>query len=323
MSRMLAGTAEGIACLEGSRATQEGTLPATRFLTRATQAVYALSADNAVWRRSEDGEWTCLNPRSVEEEVWAFAADPRLPDRLYLGVSPAMLYRSDDAGVTWTACDSVRQIPGYDTWTFPPPPHIPHIRSIAPDPAVTGGLYIGVEEGGIFRSIDGGRSWLSLNEGLYWDVHTVTPTPAASRLYATTGGGFYRSDDGGDTWRHYQAGLDRGYTVAFAASAVAPDLVYTAAAATPPPGWRNGANVALYRSEDGGSHWECMQQGLPAAFERMVGALLAEGDARVYAAVGGSVYRSDDRGAHWRVQVDGVPTIQALLPLADAEGERR
>ncbi|HLZ70022.1 MAG TPA: exo-alpha-sialidase [Dehalococcoidia bacterium] len=316
MARLLAGTADGIFCLTENRSTTEGTVPAPRFLARGARAVCALAAENAVWRRGAEGEWDCLNPRSVEEEVWAFAADPRLPGRFYLGVSPAMLYRSDDGGVTWLACESVRQIPGYETWTFPPPPHIPHIRSIAPDPAVTGGIYIGVEEGGVFRSPDGGRSWLSLNEGLYWDVHTVTPTPTA-RLYATTGGGFYRSDDGGDRWQHYDDGLDRGYTVTFAASAAAPERVYTAAAATPPPGWRNGANVVLYRSEDGGTHWQRLEQGLPAPFARMVGALVAEGEERVYAAVADTVYRSDDRGEHWQVQASGLPPIQALLPLPD------
>jgi photosystem II stability/assembly factor-like uncharacterized protein len=318
MVRLLAGTTDGVLCVTDVGATPAGALPATRFLSRSARASFALTADNALWSRGAEGEWTCVNPHAVDDEVWAFAADPRLPDRLYLGVSPAMLYRSDDGGARWTACESVRQIPGYESWTFPPPPHVPHIRSIAPDPAVTGGLYIGVEEGGVYRSPDGGRTWLSLNEGLYWDVHTVTPT-AGETLYATTGNGFYRSDDRGDRWTHYADGLDRGYTVAFAASPADPNLVFTAAAATPPPGWRNGANAALYRSADGGRHWERLQDGLPDRFERMVGALVAEKDRRVAAAVGGSVLLSEDHGAHWRTLADGLPAIQALLPLGDGE----
>ncbi len=84
---------------------------------------------------------------------------------------------------------------------------------MVPDPQVIGAVYIGVEEGGIYRSGNQGETWESLNEGLYWDVHTVTPTPAGLRLYATTGRGFYRSDDGGQHWRHLMSGLERRYTV--------------------------------------------------------------------------------------------------------------
>ncbi|HZQ35637.1 MAG TPA: exo-alpha-sialidase [Dehalococcoidia bacterium] len=317
MVRLLAGTADGILWLDDAGARPEGDVPAPRFLARTAQAVYAFSAENSIWRRDEDGAWTCVAEHTIDDEVWTFAADPRLSGRLYLGVSPALLYRSDDGGASWTACDTVREIPGYDTWTFPPPPHIPHVRSVAPDPAITGGIYIGVEEGGIFRSPNGGRTWLSLNEGLYWDVHTVTPAPDG-RLYATTGDGFYRSDDGGDRWTHYADGLDRGYTVTFAASPADPNLVFTAAAATPPPGWRNGANAALYRSADGGEHWERLHDGLPERFDRMVGALVTERGNRVAAAAGGSVYLSEDRGEHWRTLADGLPAVTALLPLAGA-----
>jgi len=315
MVRLLIGTAAGVICLDQRTATPEGALPSTRFLARGADGAYALDSDNALWRRDAAGDWTCINPRCIEQEVWAFACDSRPPGRLYLGISPAMLYRSDDGGASWMECESIRRIPGYDTWTFPPPPHIPHVRSIAPDPEVVGGLFIGVEEGGVFRSPDGGDTWQSLNDGLYWDVHTVTPVPGARRLYATTGGGFYRSEDSGATWRHHETGLDRGYTVAFAVSPAAPDVVYTAAAATPPPGWRNGANAGLYRSADGGERWQHLEGGLPAQFDRMVGALVAEGDGQAYACAGSTVFGSEDGGEHWSALVEGLPAVQALITL--------
>jgi photosystem II stability/assembly factor-like uncharacterized protein len=309
MTSLLIGTGDGVFRLEGTAVEREGTVPAVRFLAAGDRCLYALTGDNALWRR--DGNWSLINPRCIDDEPWTLASDPRLPGRLYIGVSPALVHRSDDGGTTWAACDSIRRIPGYDTWTFPPPPHIPHVRSIAPDPERVGGVYIGVEEGGIFRSPDGGDSWESLNEGLYWDVHTVTPTPGGDRLYATTGGGFYRSDDSGRQWRHVKGGIDRGYTVTFAAAPGATDRLFVAAAATPPPGWRNGANAALYRSADGGESWTRLSKGLPAQFDRMVGALAVNGN-DVYAASGSSLFASTDGGESWRVAAEDLPPVQAL-----------
>ena len=127
------------------------------FFTRGHDGLLALTREGALWRTMGDGPWQRANAAPVAEDVWAFAADPRVDGRLYLGVAPALLYWSDDGGAHWTACEAIRRIPGYERWTFPPPPHIPHVRSVAPDPQVVGAVYIGVEEGGIYRSEDRGR----------------------------------------------------------------------------------------------------------------------------------------------------------------------
>ena len=111
---------------------------------------------------------------------------------MFIGTSHARLFRSDDRGRIFKECDGFLKIPGRDRWTFPPPPHIPHVRSIAFDPHEPSTMYVGVEEGGIFRSRNEGASFESLNDGLYVDIHTVAVDARDSRrLYATTGAGFY------------------------------------------------------------------------------------------------------------------------------------
>jgi len=53
------------------------------------------------------------------------------PDgKLYVGVEPAMVFRSDDAGETWKRLDKIDELPTRESWYFPPPPHEPHVRSI-------------------------------------------------------------------------------------------------------------------------------------------------------------------------------------------------
>jgi photosystem II stability/assembly factor-like uncharacterized protein len=313
MSELLIGTNNGVLRLghDGNLQREEGPLTVA-FLTCAHEAVMVVTQEGALWRRTGADGWQLVHERPVTEDAWAFAADPRVPGRLSLGVSPALLYWSDDGGASWRACEAIRRIPGYERWTFPPPPHIPHVRSVVPDPQVIGAVYIGVEEGGIYRSADEGETWESLNEGLYWDVHTVTPAPDGTRLYATTGRGFYRSDDGGEHWRHLMTGLDRRYTVPLVASRQRPGRLYTAAAAGPPPGWRQGANAALYRSDDGGERWLRLGEGLPPQFDAMVWQVAVDAAETVYIAAGHELFGSHDTGESWQRLAEELPTVQAL-----------
>lgn len=316
MSEFLIGTQRGVLRLENDRNLEPEEGPATvAFLTHAHEGVVALTQQGALWRRTSSHGWELVHERPVVEDIWACGADPRVAGRLYLGVSPALLYWSNAGGVSWTACEAIRHIPGYERWTFPPPPHIPHVRSVVPDPQVIGAVYIGVEEGGIYHSGDEGETWESLNEGLYWDVHTVTPTSAGLRLYATTGRGFYRSDDGGQHWRHLMHGLERRYTVPLVASPQQPGQLYTAAAAGPPPSWHQGANAALYRSDDGGERWVRLEQGLPPQFDVMVRQIAVDDAGTVVIAAGPELFASHDAGASWQRLTAELPTVHALVAV--------
>jgi photosystem II stability/assembly factor-like uncharacterized protein len=312
MSSVLAATSSGLLRIDRDGSSIEEAPVAGAFVSRGAGHVYAVTQAADLWRRELDGHWSPLNQAAVREEVWSFAADSRHPGRLYLGVSPALVYRSDDEGATWRPCDSVKRIPGYETWTFPPPPHIPHVRSIAIDGKSGDGIYIGVEEGGVYHSPDGGETWDSLNQGLYWDVHTVAPaTAAADDLYATTGAGFHVSRDGGRHWQHVTEGIANSYTVPLLVSRTG-GRVFTAAAAGPPPTWASGVRGAIYRSDDGGLHWRQLEDGLPAQFVSMISALLEDDAGCLYAASGGDIYASDDAGQSWSQIAGGLGSVRSL-----------
>jgi photosystem II stability/assembly factor-like uncharacterized protein len=130
------------------------------------------------------------------------------------------------------------------------------VRSIAFDPHEPSTMYVGVEEGGIFRSRNEGATFESLNDGLYTDIHTVAVDARDSRrLYATTGAGFYLSLNAGKSWEQVKRGLNRTYTIPLLVSGSDSDDVFTAAAMGPPPSWRvapTGADAMLFRSTDRG-----------------------------------------------------------------------
>ena len=269
--RLCIGTAKGIVILDPSRA---GAPPL--MVLADPSAVWCMAQDavdpaliyagstehvrgKGMLARSADGgrTWTDATPALArEEEVWSVAASPAVKDRVFIGTSHARLFRSDDRGRVFKECDGFLKIPGRERWTFPPPPHIPHVRSIAFDPHEPSAMYVGVEDGGIYRSRNDGVSFEPLNEGLYWDVHTVAVDSRDSlRLYATTGNGFYLSADAGKSWQHVTRGINRTYTVPLLVNRADSEDIFTAAAMGPPPTWRvgpTGADATLFRSGNRG-----------------------------------------------------------------------
>jgi len=253
------------------------------------ECIYAASNDviahgRAVFARSADAgrtwiEMTPVNAR--EEEIWAMAASPLIAGQVFIGTSHGRLLRSDDKGRTFIELTAFLKVPGRDRWSFPPPPHIPHVRSIAFDPSHPGLMYVGVEEGGVFRTHDGGQSFESRNSGLYDDVHTVSVDPVdPRRLYATTGRGFYISVNAGSSWKQVRVGFNRSYTVPLLVMGNERIAIFTAAAAAPPPMWRvgaRGADSVMFRSDDHGATFRpvergaCVHRGMPMRFRTAPG----------------------------------------------------
>lgn len=207
--------------------------------------------------RSTDGgkTWTDITPvGAYDEGVWAIAAPPDISGEVYIGTAHARLFRSEDRGRSFRECTAFLNVPGRDRWTFPPPPHIPHVRAITFDPADSSTMYVGVEEGGVFRSRDRGASFEALNRGIYSDVHSLAVDPTDSRrLYATTGRGFYRSDNAGSSWQFVAQGVSRPYVVPLLVDTAGSGTLYTAGAAGAPPTWMaDGADSMLFVSTDSG-----------------------------------------------------------------------
>src|SRR5262249_12727280 len=99
-------------------------------------------------------------------------------------------------------------------WSALPVPGSPFVTAIAIDSRDSSTIFAGTEDRGIFRSTDGGASWISVRSGMRdVFVESIAIDPAdSSRIFASastttsspggpvTTGGIYRSTDGGLTW---------------------------------------------------------------------------------------------------------------------------
>ncbi|MBV9602774.1 MAG: hypothetical protein JOZ87_38780 [Chloroflexi bacterium] len=257
--------------------------------------------------RSDDGgrSWRAINNGLSKQEVWWLEQHP-VTGELWAGTSPASMFKSEDGGAHWRECDQVPALPRVPEWTFPQPPHIPHVKHIslrAEDPA---DILAAVEEGWLIRSRDGGATWHNLTEGTEFDSHTAYFMPDDPRIIiSTSGSGVYRSEDGGASFSASDSGLDRRYMAHLVVNASKPHRVFTAAASVPPPGWSRpeGARSAIYRSADQGKTWTRLTGGLPediAAAPRAVAGDAHDPDAVCIGMTDGTVWLTEDGGDSFR-----------------------
>jgi len=145
------------------------------------------------------------------------------------------------------------------------------------DPRDTNVMYVTDAYAGAFKSIDGGKNWFPINDGITTRVGpsadgvpvfslTVDPNnPDTLWVGTNVGGGVFRSDDGGESWRHMTNGIIekslviRGFSVEPGNS----DVVYLAGEIS---SWEwNGSPLngvgfdltrgAVYKSTDRGENW--------------------------------------------------------------------
>jgi photosystem II stability/assembly factor-like uncharacterized protein len=109
--------------------------------------------------RSDDGggHWRELDLPVPYYGVWALALHPLDPDVMLAGYEPGAVYRSEDGGRTWGRAELVASYPPLSA------ADPKRVMSLAFDPERPDLVFGAVEVGGLLRSLDGGRSWHSVD----------------------------------------------------------------------------------------------------------------------------------------------------------------
>ena len=224
----------------------------------------------------------------------------RDPHVLYF--SHQRLFRTADGGEHWTAIspDLTREDPGTPPNLDPvtaadtdePGPRRGVIYSIAPSRLAEGDLWVGTDDGLIWRTKDEGGHWenvtpaaltpwskVGILDASHFDAETAYAAVDRHRLddfkpYV------YRTHDGGRTWRSIVAGIpDGSFVNAVREDPVRKGLLYA------------GTEKGVYLSFDDGEHWQPLQKDLPATSVRD---LEVHGDDLVIATHGRAFWVLDD-----------------------------
>jgi photosystem II stability/assembly factor-like uncharacterized protein len=263
--------------------------------------------DTGLWRSDDAGAtWQPVVGEMAQAQVMSVAVSPLEEVQgagvVWAGTEPSALFRSEDGGASWQERRGLQTLPSKPTWSFPPRPWTHHVRWIEPDATVAGRIFVGIELGGVMRSVDGGETWEDRKPGSQHDCHTLRTHPLAPGLvYEAAGGGFAESHDGGESWQGDDRGRRHHYLWGLATDPADPATVLVSG--SPGPGAAHNdqyATAMLYRRTHDGP-WQPVEDGLPAASGTRA-YVLATHRAEpgvFYAATRRDLYRSADAGASW------------------------
>jgi photosystem II stability/assembly factor-like uncharacterized protein len=205
-----------------------------------------------------------------------------------------------------------------------------------------GVLYAGVDPASLFVSTDDGESW-QLNEPLAkerrsgdWNpglgglaLHSICPWPEDPKRLAVgiSAVGVWITEDGGESWRTGYPGLVPEYIPEEARGGTNALCVHNMHRAPRRPErlfMQFHGNV--YRSDDEGSTWSDIHEGLPSGFGFPLARDPADPDsAFVIPLVGAEdrvvpegrlrVYETRDAGATWTARSEGLPQKDAYLTI--------
>lgn len=189
---------------------------------------------------------------------------------------------------------------------------------------VGAGSWVGDARGGLFwRPLDS-REWRAADLPRPVQVHAVSAHPEQrGTVYAATDRGLFRSTDAGRSWHCLLAPPAVQFWSVFIHPHDARAL------------WAGASPVGVWRSEDGGAHWQAADMGFSErvrmAFSSRVMRFAADPalPARLYAAVEvGGALRSDDGGRTWvdcadhlvQLSRDHPALRSSILSDSDTEG---
>jgi photosystem II stability/assembly factor-like uncharacterized protein len=237
------------------------------------------------------------------------------PEVYYFGSVGGGVWKTNDAGRTWK--------PIFDSQA------IASIGAIAVAPSDSNVIYVGSGEAdmrssiscgdGMYKSTDGGKTWAhaGLRDSRQIGRILVDPQDPNKVFVAALGHpygpnaerGVFRSKDGGKSWQKILFHDENSGAIDLAFEPGNTKTIYAALWQTRRPPWSiyppsNGPGSGLYRSKDGGDHWEQVTgHGLPSeGLGRMGIAFAPSNPRRIYLvadAKEGGLYRSDDSGQNW------------------------
>ena len=243
-------------------------------VSNSDNTYYFGATGGGIWKTTDSGQnWRNISDGFFGGSIGAISASESDPNILYVGtgektvrgnVSPGYggFWKSDDAGETWKKMNlDIDQVQVGRIAIHPKNPDIVYI-------AIIGDLFKDSSKRGVYKSIDGGKSWrqvlfsnersgavdISIDKNnpriIFASTWNIRRTPYSLES-GGEGSGLWKSTDGGETWKNISdnEGLPSGIwgISGVSVSPVNSKKVFALI---------ENKEGGLFRSDDGGSSWE-------------------------------------------------------------------
>ncbi len=240
-----------------------GAQPASLF--KSTDRGETWTLNESLYDHPQRGEW---GPGAGGLTLHTILLDPTNEQRMYIAVSAAGCYRTDDGGVTWAPYNkNVRA----DFMPDKYPEFGQCVHKMTMHPSTPNVLYQ-QNHCGVYRSDNFGEDWIDIGEGKLptpfgfaigvhpTDPRTIYTVPEESQEYHISVDGqfaVWRSRDAGDSWTRLTTGLPERAHVDVLREAMGLDSFEDA-------GVYVGTNTGqLFYTRDSGDSWELLADFLP------------------------------------------------------------
>jgi photosystem II stability/assembly factor-like uncharacterized protein len=277
-----------------NRLMPDGTLPDAGIMAREHDAYLAAHPDAMALRTAN---WVQVGTNVLPSNgggagrINVIRFDPSNTSTIYIGTAGGGVWKSNDAGSTWTPIsDNIPVLSIADIAIDPSNPSSIYIATgdgYGYGMGVNGDFWGGLYSAGILHSTDGGATWnttgLCYAQSNNIIIQRLVLDPSNSNvLLAGTKTGLMRSIDAGANWTQVLTG--RIYDIEY--NTANSSTVYCA------------GNNNIYKSADGGATWSSIKSSVGS--DRISIEVSAANAQVIYSlAIGGSLLKSTDGGATW------------------------
>jgi len=263
------------------------------------------------------------------KQIWQIAkGHPGEDDTLYCGVEPAALFKSTDAGASWSLVKGLYDHPHRPQWM--PGGGGLCLHTILPDPSNPKRLFIAISTAGVYRTDDGGENWQPRNKGVRaqflpedqrfpeWGqcVHKIVSHPSSpERLFLQNHWGLYRSDDAGDSWNDVANGVPSDFGFAMEVDPNDARNVFIIPMESDEFRCTPEGKMRVYRTSNDGQSWEALTNGLPQ--ENAMETVLRDGMSAdhlkptgiYFGTRNGKLFGSRNGGDSWNSIMESLPPV--------------